>query len=194
MTRTLIVPGVDGSPAAHWQSWWLGVEPSSRLVDQANWSKPQPDDWETEIAGAILHYPDSILVGHSLGAITIARVLTRWPHLKVRAAMLVAPAEPRREGRLAAFAPIPERPLRVPTLVVASRNDPWMTFTRASHLAGAWGAALYDMGFAGHVNVESGFGPWPRGLELRDELLQTATFAPPAIRLPRGRSIGRSVR
>jgi len=31
-----------------------------------------------------------VLVGHSLGAVLIARLLTTWPHLRVRAAMLVA--------------------------------------------------------------------------------------------------------
>jgi hypothetical protein len=37
-------------------------------------------------------------------------------------------------------------------------------------LADDWGAALVDLGDAGHVNADSGFGPWPEGLELRDAL------------------------
>jgi predicted alpha/beta hydrolase family esterase len=56
-------------------------------------------------------------------------------------------------------------------MVAASRNDPWMSFSRAAQLAKTWQADVIDMGFAGHINVASGFGPWPAGRDLRDELL-----------------------
>ena len=175
MTKTLIIPGIDGSPKPHWQHWWAHKDPSALMIDQADWSLPQPEAWEAEVAGAILTHPDSILVGHSLGAVVIARLLTKWPQLRVAGALLVAPAEPRNSKRLARFAPIPERPLHVPTTVVASHNDPWMSFARAASLARAWGAELLDLGFAGHINMASGFGPWPLGIALRDELLATVT-------------------
>lgn len=170
MSTTLIIPGLDGSPAPHWQHWWAATDPTARMVDQADWSRPQPETWEAEIAGAVLQHPGSVLVGHSLGAVTIARLLARWPQLNIAGVLLVAPAEPEADARLAGFGPILENPLGVPATVVASRNDAWMTFSRAAHLAKAWGAGLVDMGFAGHINVDSGFGPWPRGLALRDEL------------------------
>lgn len=184
MSKTLIIPGLEGSPAPHWQNWWASIDPSARMVEQADWSRPQPESWETEIAGAILQHPGSILVGHSLGAVAIVRILTRWPQLNVAGALLVAPAEPSRDPRIARFGPIIEAPLRVPTTVVASRNDPWMSFTRASKLAKVWGSAMVDMGFAGHINVDSGFGPWQNGLTLRDELrdqreMQLMQTAPP---------------
>lgn len=178
MSKTLIIPGLDGSPAPHWQHWWAMTDPTARMVDQADWSKPQPEAWEAEIAGAVLQHPGAILVGHSVGTIAIARLLDRWPQLDVGGVLLVAPAEPVHDDRIARFAPIPERPLRVPATVVASRNDPWMTFTRASKLAKAWGADLVDLGFAGHINVDSGFGPWQRGLALRDSLRERRSFTP----------------
>jgi predicted alpha/beta hydrolase family esterase len=56
----------------------------------------------------------------------------------------------------------------VPTIVAASRNDPWMDQPRARWLAKRWGAEFVDMGEAGHVNLASGFGPWPEGRALRD--------------------------
>ncbi|MCA3443995.1 MAG: alpha/beta hydrolase [Rhodobacter sp.] len=119
MTKTLIIPGLDGSPAPHWQHWWAMTEPS---------------------------------------------------------ALLVAPAEPARSHRLAPFSPVPTVPLGVPACVVASRNDPWMSFGHAAALARCWQARLVDLGFAGHVNVASGYGPWPGGLRLRDAL--RAAWAP----------------
>lgn len=174
MTKTLILPGLDGSPAPHWQHWWAATDPAALTVDQHDWANPTHEAWETELAGAILTHPGCILVGHSLGAILAARVLSRWPQLKVAAALLVAPADPDRSPRLAAFAGIPERPLGVPTMLVASRNDPWMSFAQSMALASAWGADLVDLGFAGHINVASGFGPWPEALSLRDALARRA--------------------
>lgn len=174
MTKTLILPGLDGSPDPHWQHWWAATDPTALTVEQHDWANPTHEAWEAELAGAILQHPNCILVGHSLGAILAARVLTRWPQLKVSAALLVAPANPDRSRRLASFAGIPNGPLGVPATLVASRNDPWMSFAQSSALARTWGAELVDLGFAGHVNVASGFGPWPIGFTLRDNLIDRA--------------------
>lgn len=176
MTKTLIVPGLDGSPAPHWQHWWAATDPRALTVDLSNPARPMPRTWEAELASMILHHPDSVLVGHSLGAVLIARLLTTWPHLRVRAAMLVAPAETAGNDRIGHFGQIPERRLDIPTLVVASHDDPWMGFARARGLAEAWGSGLVDMGRAGHINVASGFGPWPGGKALRDGLLGLSSF------------------
>lgn len=174
MPKTLILPGLDGSPAPHWQHWWATIDPSALTVEQYDWSNPTPEAWETELAGAILNHPGCILVGHSLGAILAARILTRWPQLRVSAALLVAPANPETSQRLAAFAGLPDCPLGVPATVVASRNDPWMGFAQSSALATTWRADLVDLGFAGHINSASGYGPWPAALALRDALAARA--------------------
>jgi uncharacterized protein len=180
MTKTLIVPGLDGSPAPHWQHWWAATDPSALMVDLTDPARPLPAVWETELASMILHHPDCILVGHSLGSVLIARLLTNWPQLRVRAALLVAPAETQVSDRIGHFGPIPQRQLDVPVTVVASRNDPWMSFARATHLARAWGGDLVDAGHVGHINVASGFGPWANGKSLRDQLLsRTAKVAYP---------------
>lgn len=174
MTKTLIVPGLDGSAAPHWQHWWSMTDPRALMVDLSDPARPSPAVWEAELASTILHHPDCILVGHSLGAVLMARILTKWPQLRVRAALLVAPAETIGNDRIGHFGPIPESPLGVPAILVASRDDPWMSFARSSMLAKAWGADLVDLGFAGHVNIASGFGPWPRGLAFRDALIDRA--------------------
>lgn len=177
MTKTLIVPGLDGSPAPHWQHWWAATDPRALMVDLTDPARPSPAVWEAELASMILQHPDCVLVGHSLGAVLVARILTKWPQLKVRAALLVAPAETAGSDRIGHFGPIPERSLGVPAMVVASRNDPWMRFTRARGLALEWEADLIDLGFAGHINVASGFGPWPEGKALRDRLVYRPRFA-----------------
>ena len=172
MIRTLLVPGLDASPAPHWQHWWAATDPKALMVDLPDAGRPDPTRWETELAGQVLIHQDCVLVGHSLGAVLITRLLTKWPNLRIRAALLVAPAEPSRSSRIAHFAPILERPLQVPTTLVASRTDPWMPYDRSSQLARVWGSNLIDLGLAGHINVASGFGPWPFGKTLRDDLDQ----------------------
>lgn len=179
MTKTLIVPGLDGSPAPHWQHWWAATDPRALMVDLSHPARPAPRAWEAELASMILHHPYCVLVGHSLGAVLIARLLATWPHLKVRAAMLVAPAETCGNDRIGHFGPIPDVAMHIPTTVVASRNDPWMSFARARQLALAWDSTLIDLGRAGHINVASGFGPWPDGKGLRDRLLVRSKTAPP---------------
>lgn len=168
MIRTLLLPGLDGSPAPHWQHWWERMDPTARIVEQKCWDRPRADQWLTEIAGALLVHPGAVLVGHSLGAVAAVQLLAHWPQIKVGGVLLVAPAEPSRDARTAPFGTIPEMPLRVPAIVAASRNDPWMTQPRARGLAHRWGAEFIDMGEAGHINVASGFGPWPEGRALRD--------------------------
>lgn len=173
MITTLIVPGLDASPAPHWQHFWAASDPRALMVELSDPHRPAPAVWEAELASMILQHPDCVLVGHSLGSVLISRLLTRWPELKskVRGALLVAPAETVGADRIAHFGPIHEQNLGLPSIVVASRNDPWMGYGRATALADVWGAELIDLGFAGHVNVDSGFGPWRRGPKLRDQLL-----------------------
>lgn len=178
MTKTLIVPGLDGSPAPHWQHWWATTDPRALMVDLSDPARPSPAVWEAELAAMVLQHPGSVLVGHSLGAVLIARLLVRWPQARVRAALLVAPAETRGNDRIGHFGPIPERPLAIPATVVGSQDDPWMSLTRARSLARAWGAGFTDLGRAGHINTATGFGPWPLGKALRDDLILRTIPAP----------------
>lgn len=170
MIKTLLIPGLDGSPAPHWQHWWAATDPTALIVEQRSWSKPTLEAWLTEIAAATLIHPGAVLVGHSLGAIAIVRLLASWPQVRVAGALLVAPAEPSRSPRTQAFGRIPQLDLGVPTIVAASTNDPWMDHDRARNLSEDWGADFIDMGEAGHINVASGYGPWPEGCALRDLL------------------------
>jgi len=59
-----------------------------------------------------------------------------------------------------------------PALVVASRNDPLAGFDRVASMARDWGAELHDAGEVGHLNPPAGFGPWPDGLRLIEQLRQ----------------------
>lgn len=171
---TLIVPGLHGSGTGHWQRHWLDRLDDAVLVEQRSWSRPDRDAWVATLAAAVEAHPGALLVGHSLGAITIAHLAVERPDLPIGAALLVAPADVEAsrgaEPGVAGFAPIPTRPFAFPSIVVASRNDPWMAFAKARVYANLWEAALVDLGHAGHVNAESGFGDWPQGRDLLTRL------------------------
>jgi predicted alpha/beta hydrolase family esterase len=48
-------------------------------------------------------------------------------------------------------------------MVVGSQNDPACSYAAAEALAAGWGALMLDAGEAGHIDAESGYGPWPEG-------------------------------
>jgi predicted alpha/beta hydrolase family esterase len=167
MTSVLIVPGLGGSGQEHWQSHWERGLADVHRVQQRDWDHPNLMEWGYRLADAIEQQPGAILVGHSLGCALILRVAVAWRRLRIGGALLVAPADVESAQRTPRhtweFAPFPRTALPFPTTVVASSNDPYMTLERAHVLAIAWGAKFVNLGPVGHINVKSGFGPWPAG-------------------------------
>ncbi|MDX3924855.1 MAG: alpha/beta hydrolase [Shinella sp.] len=163
----LIVPGYTNSGPDHWQSRWQAKLSTARRVEQAEWSKPVREDWvKRMIEEAEAATKPIVIVAHSLGVATMVHAL---PHIgrKIAGAFLVAPpdvANPSiRPKHLMTFGPYPRDPLPFPSLMVASRNDPFGSYEHADDIANAWGAFLVDAGESGHINAESGHGPWPEG-------------------------------
>lgn len=166
MTKTLIIPGYKGSDEGHWQRHWLATDPSAVLVQQDDWFDPCLESWLTRLFEYVHRYPGSTLVAHSLGVPLVAHAASRIPHIAISRALLVAPADVdlrvRNHACFSTFVPMPAAPLPFPATVVASRNDPYVNFGRAAQYARAWGAELVDLGYAGHINIDSGHGPWPQ--------------------------------
>jgi uncharacterized protein len=167
--RVLVVPGWGDSGPEHWQSLWEKANPDFQRVAQRDWLYPICHEWVETLAAAIRAAgPPVVLVAHSLGCVAIAHCV-RGTTLPIHGALLVAPPDvdrpdfpPVMEG----FAPIPRERLPFPSIVVASRNDPFSDFARAEALAAAWGSRLVDAGETGHLNADAGFGPWPLGERL----------------------------
>ena len=88
----------------------------------------------------------------------------------VHGALLVAPADVDSDTHTPpeahVFRPMPMQRLPFPTIVAASRDDPYVALQRALDMAKAWGAELVDIGEAGHVNTSAGYGEWPEGEQL----------------------------
>lgn len=174
-TTVVIVPGLGDSGPDHWQTLWGRTHPAYRRVRQRDWHQPQVHEWVEALDREIRRAPSPvILVGHSLGCITIAE-WARHQWADIRGALLVAPAD---VDRRPFFDAVPLRPLPFPSILVASDDDPHLELARANLFARHWGSRLVNLGPAGHINVESGFGPWPEGEELLQELRADASRAP----------------
>jgi predicted alpha/beta hydrolase family esterase len=165
----LVLPGWKGSGPGHWQTLWQRARPELRRVEQASWDEPVLGDWAETLERAVRAAPSPVLlVAHSLGCALVAHWARAGSVHRVAGALLVAPADldDPSLGTPRSFSPLPLERLPFPSWVVGSRNDPYATFARAGQLARAWGAQLLDAGKSGHINVESGHGPWARGAAL----------------------------
>lgn len=163
----LIIPGLDNSGPAHWQSRWQARLQTARRVEQADWSLPRREAWVGRISDALKGARRPVVVvAHSLGVAAALHAI-RESGVKVRGGFFVAPpdlANPELRPRtLAEFGPYPRDPLPFPSITVASRNDPYSSLDHAGDIANAWGSLFIDAGEAGHINTASGHGPWPEG-------------------------------
>jgi predicted alpha/beta hydrolase family esterase len=169
----LIIPGLGGSGPDHWQSRWNAKLPTARGVVQADWGRPELAAWRDRIVEEVAREARPVvLVAHSLGvlaAVHAAPFLAKGESGgKVKGGFLVAPPSAKVLAGLDALDPaflaVPDEPLPFLSLVIASRDDPFSTFADSEALARTLGAELIDAGFSGHINSESGHGPWPEGL------------------------------
>jgi predicted alpha/beta hydrolase family esterase len=165
----LIVPGFGNSGDDHWQSRWQKRLATARRIDLAHWEQAERAQWADAIAQAV-HAAEKpvVLVAHSIGVAAIAHAAPRFHAGKVAGAFLVGLSDWNRAELLPGvshdFAPIPREPLPFPSVLVASRNDPYCDYETAADHANAWGSLLIDAGESGHINADSGHGPWPEGL------------------------------
>ena len=167
----VLVPGRLNSGPEHWQSIWERELPFWKRIDQREWSDPDIRRWVGSLGRLILRGERPVLLaGHSLGALASCCAAVEMGG-RVAGLLLVAPAEP---SLFDAQDSVPTQPLSVPSILVASRNDPFMAPARAEHWAQTWGSELVDLGDAGHINAESGFGPWRFGRELMARLVALA--------------------
>lgn len=176
MADVLIIPGLGGSGPEHWQTH-LERSFGATRVQQRDWHHPVLSYWMDRVVAAVHDAPGAVLVAHSLGCPLVAHIAQRHPDLPIHGALLVAPADVDSArcvpDRVRGFAPTPLARLPFRSIVVGSHNDPYMSLARAREFAFAWGADFVDAGRAGHINVESGFGPWPDGERLLAELVRT---------------------
>ena len=165
----LMLPGWTNAGPDHWMSRWQRGIKTARRVEQADWDTPMLGDWVGRIIeGVALATRPVLLIAHSCGVSAGVHAAHKLPPGLVAGAFLVAAPDlealdiwPATNG---GFAPVPMTALPFPSVLVASSTDPACTLERSAEFASSWGSTLIEAGDAGHINTESGHGPWPDGL------------------------------
>jgi uncharacterized protein len=168
----LMVPGYTNSGPDHWQTRWEGRLKTARRVEQADWNKPDRALWSDRIVAEVAKATRPVvLIAHSCGVPAVVHAAQR---LKpghgigevVGAYLVCTPSEAKCAeipGIDPDFATFPRDPLPFPSLLIASRNDIYCNYDESGELALAWGSLLVDAGNSGHINTDSGHGPWADG-------------------------------
>ena len=194
--RVLLLPGWQNSGPEHWQSHWERLYGYER-VEQHDWMRPLRGDWLARLEDVLLTADTSaaaesspmpvVLVAHSLGCLAaVAWAAHSRQTTRVAAALLVAPPDLDREElreTLPGWSPVSLQKLPFPSVLIASRNDPFCRPDRARHFADAWGAQLIDAGPRGHLNADSGLGDWLDAHQTLETLMRSAAVSPQQAKL-----------
>jgi predicted alpha/beta hydrolase family esterase len=177
MDQLLIIPGLGDSGEQHWQSLWLKKFDHSIKVVQDNWDEPTLESWLQTLNETIIRIDAPIvLVAHSLAVSLVAHWAGKFPHGKIKGALLVAPADvdsaEHTPDIVRDFAPMPTSRLPFPSIVVASDNDTFVSLSRAKFFAEKWGSDFVNVGPKGHINSDSNLGLWEEGQNNLIKLMQ----------------------
>lgn len=173
--RILIVPGLNGSGPGHWQTLWEEKHGYER-VEQRDWGKPDLVEWISTLNAVVTASSErAVLVAHSLGCLTVAHWAQAHKTSQIQCALLVTPPDvessfyaPESMRRFATHNAIP-----FPSVLVGSENDYHMKLNSVRRLAEYWNSRFVNAGAVGHINLDSGHGPWPEGEALLQCLIQT---------------------
>lgn len=180
----LIIPGLRDHVPDHWQTHLahdLAGKYPLHTVEPLTENKLSCAARVQAIQAAV----DSIggpfvIAAHSGGVIMLAH-WARTSTTRPLSALLVTPPDfdtPLPAGyptletlRDNGWLPVPREPFPFPSLVAGSTNDPLSSEARAQALAQRWGSRWLSLGEVGHLNPASGYGRWPRAVELLESLI-----------------------
>lgn len=172
----VIVYGYEGSGEGHWQRW-LTAELSARGKTVAFPELPQPlepqkDEWVAALAELVASSRTPVsFICHSLGCWAVDHLLAQHGADGVGRALLVAPPSPHLIFEAVdSFLPPPRRqdawaPIAARSLLVGSDNDDFTSQEEFEEIAARLGVGFQLLPGAGHINLASGFGPWPFALQ-----------------------------
>jgi predicted alpha/beta hydrolase family esterase len=178
MKIALIIHGTEGYPEENWFPWLkneLAIFGYQTIIPQFPTPQGQnPEEWLKVLAPLMNNFnEESILIGHSIGATFLLRVLEKL-ETKVKAAVLVAPSF--------GIKPITYFDLDVPFtkdpfdwnkirssashfLVFHSEDDPYICLANGQKIADELGTTLIAEKNAGHFNANAGYAKFPDLLE-----------------------------
>ncbi|QBE64767.1 RBBP9/YdeN family alpha/beta hydrolase [Pseudoduganella lutea] len=174
--RVLVAPGLHDSGPEHWQSRWQRLYPAFERVVQDNWSDPVLPVWSERVDEVRRRDArPTLIVAHSFGCLASVHSVAA-DAANVAGLLLVGPADPDKFG-VATL--LPREPLPIPSIMIASTNDPWMPLERAQQWAQRWDSTFINAGALGHINAESRLRDWLFGQQQLQLLVDRAQNVKP---------------
>lgn len=180
--KILILHGWNGKPRGSWRGWLgdqLTVSGLEVLCPELpNADHPKQDEWIAKIRQVSEKFDgETILVGHSLGAVAILRLLETFSEdEKVKAAILVCGftndlgIEEIKDFFANPFDWEKIRSKAEKFVIINSDDDPYMKDEEGKILHEKLGGEFIIERNAGHINEASGFKEYPRLLEIIESL------------------------
>ncbi len=171
----LILHGLEGSGPEHWQSWIARrlAEAGERVEypDLPDPYKPALDAWLEALDSGLRRLGaqrgEATVICHSLSCTLWLHHAAREDGPPVARALLVAPPSlASGVAEIAPFFPVPIEPEAVArtagqTRLVCSDDDPYCPEGAATLYGEPLALPTQLLPGAGHVNTETGYGPWP---------------------------------
>ncbi|QCE43173.1 RBBP9/YdeN family alpha/beta hydrolase [Psychroserpens sp. NJDZ02] len=175
-TKIVIIPGLGGSNANHWQSYWLKQYDNTLEIVQDNWDAPKLELWLKTLQDCLIKIDSpTVLVAHSLGVSLVLHWARQYTNPHIKGALLVAPADvdspTHTPESIRGFSPMPITTLPFSSIVVASENDDYVSIPRAEYFSKQWGSDFINIGTKGHINSDSNLKYWEEGQRILDTLL-----------------------
>jgi predicted alpha/beta hydrolase family esterase len=138
-----------------------------RRVEQEDWVNARYSAWSRRLAEEVARCRrPALIIAYSLGTSLTMRWSQTTGGAGVAGAFLVAPSDRDANdtplGPVQGFGPMLLGKLPFASMVVASRDDPRVSFERARSFADAWGSHFVDAGAVEHFDTR--LGAWPAGL------------------------------
>ncbi len=172
----VIVYGYEGSGPGHWQRWLQeqlrqsGVPVAFPELPDAD--APRKDAWVSALRELVDAAALPVtFVCHSLGCWAVDHLLAERGGANIHAVLLVAPPSPFLLFEpVESFLPPPRprevwAPLAARSLVVGSDDDEFTSKGEFVQISQQLGLPFHFVAGAGHINIASGYGPWPFALE-----------------------------
>jgi len=169
----VFIAGIHNSGPEHWQAMWRGRTADGVWVEHSSWDNPVRDVWVKELNDSVkaIEGP-KVLIAHSLGCTVVTEWASKCPDNTIAGAFLVAMPDvhgPNFPAAAIGFDSPRCARLALPTVVVASEDDPYSSLEHSAAVAERLGARLVNVGRKGHINADSGIGDWPEGWSIFSE-------------------------
>ena len=171
----LILHGWQGSGPQHWQVW-LTKELKNKSInvlmpELPDMHHPHLSKWLETVYRLFKQHEIKAVVCHSLACVFWTHFCKKYPEIHVNRTLLVAP--------ISFNVVIPEVKSFFPVhitysdylnsadshLLVLSNNDPYCSIKDAKYIESMLNIPTLWLEKSGHINIASGFGPWPFAYE-----------------------------